>query len=138
MSIVAETRLSTERLSTDWRLLGPCTDLTPAEYDEIFFPVESNEVAFAEAKAMCAGCPVRLICLGNTLDLDATDPSGYAGGKNPRKRKVLKRQLKAAHPEVKSWERYFLAQHLAEQASDLDAGRIPGQREQAVTAGVTA
>lgn len=73
-------------MSADWRARAACADVDP----EVFFPVgESGPVLerqVAEAKAVCAGCPVRAECLAWAL---AVLPHGVAGGLSAEERRGL-------------------------------------------------
>ncbi len=72
----------------DWRRQAACRDTDP----ETFFPVAEAGPAYerqvAEAKAVCAGCPVRAECLNEAL---ARIPEGIAGGLTPAERRRLSR-----------------------------------------------
>ena len=51
----------------DWRQLAACRHADP----ELFFPVSASGPSLdqvTQAKAICAGCPVRRHCLAFTLD----------------------------------------------------------------------
>ena len=50
----------------NWRLQGPCSQLSAAEADMLFFPDSGRSIN--KAKAFCAGCPVADICLEFALD----------------------------------------------------------------------
>ena len=48
----------------DWMKYRACD-----EFDaELFFPRAKDKVGTAQAVQVCAGCPVRLLCLQNALD----------------------------------------------------------------------
>lgn len=70
----------------DWRSRAACRDSDP----ETFFPAAEAGPAYerqvAEAKAVCAGCPVRAECLDEAL---ARIPDGIAGGLTPAERRRL-------------------------------------------------
>ena len=72
----------------DWRSRAACRDADP----ETFFPVAEAGPAYerqvAEAKAVCAGCPVRSECLDEAL---ARIPEGVAAGLTPAERRRLTR-----------------------------------------------
>lgn len=72
----------------DWRHAAICRDEDP----ELFYPVGDTGPALlqvAEAKAVCARCPVREQCL--TWAVDAL-PYGVAGGTTERERAELRRR----------------------------------------------
>lgn len=72
----------------DWRSAAACLGTDP----EVFFPVaesgSAHERQVAEAKAVCARCPVRAECLGEAL---ASIPDGIAGGLTAVERRRLSR-----------------------------------------------
>ncbi len=69
-----------------WRMRAACADVDP----EVFFPVAESgpvqERQVAEAKVVCAGCPVRSECLAWAL---VTLPHGVAGGLSAEERRGL-------------------------------------------------
>ncbi|WP_216205344.1 WhiB family transcriptional regulator [Amycolatopsis aidingensis] len=79
---------------TDWRHRAACRDEDP----ELFFPVSDvgpGAAQVAQAKAVCARCPVRAQCLQYALDngLDY----GIYGGTTERERRDLVRRSRRAH-----------------------------------------
>jgi hypothetical protein len=68
----------------DWRHRAACRDVDP----ELFYPAADSgppiEAQVAEAKTVCAGCPVRAECL--TFAMSAL-PHGVAGGLTPAERR---------------------------------------------------
>lgn len=71
-----------------WTQRAACRDADP----ELFFPVSEvgpGAVQVAEAKAVCAACPVREACLAYALD-DGLD-DGVFGGLTPTERRTLRR-----------------------------------------------
>jgi len=79
---------------TDWRHRAACRDEDP----ELFFPI--SEVGpgarqTAEAKAVCARCPVREQCLRHALDNGLND--GIFGGTTERERRALTRRTRRQH-----------------------------------------
>jgi WhiB family redox-sensing transcriptional regulator len=78
-------------LTTEWQQQGSCR----AADSEIFFPPAvfehkpEREAREAKAKAICAGCPVRVQCL--TWALAVREPHGVWGGasEGDRKRMLL-------------------------------------------------
>ena len=76
-----------------WRANAACRD-DPA--DSLWFPLESQMApALAEAKIMCALCPVRNECLTYYLAMDSKDDQfGIAAGMTPEQRRQLRRARK--------------------------------------------
>jgi WhiB family redox-sensing transcriptional regulator len=75
-------------VARDWRARAACRDVDP----EVFSPVaEAGPVLaaqVAQAKAVCAGCPVRAECLAYALE---ALPYGIAGGLTEDERRGLRR-----------------------------------------------
>ena len=72
-----------------WRRLAACRDVDPA----VFFPVGLTGTAIpqiADAKAICRGCPVRLVCLQYALANHHDD--GVWGGYDEGERRELRRR----------------------------------------------
>ena len=69
-------------IATTWRKQAACRGLDV----EAFYPVTEDEADAAEAKAVCAVCPVRQACLEHALahrereGSGAARPSGSVGG----------------------------------------------------------
>lgn len=76
----------------EWRSQAACRDVDP----ELFFPVADAgplvEWQVQDAKAVCAGCPVRVQCLAFALGALA---DGIAGGLTPAERRRHSRRLAA-------------------------------------------
>jgi len=66
-----------------WADLASCRSLSP----ELFFPETANDED--AAKAVCAGCPVRLDCMEHALA--ASEPYGIWGGMTLRERRLERR-----------------------------------------------
>ncbi len=62
-----------------------CRDLDPA----LFTPAQDDGEGIAHARAICAGCPVRLDCLA--LALATPDCSGIWGGLTRHEREIYAR-----------------------------------------------
>jgi hypothetical protein len=77
----------------DWRSRAACRGVEP----ELFFPVAESgpqwAAQVAEAKAVCAGCPVRAECLAFALE---RLPYGIAGGLTAEERAVARRRRRGA------------------------------------------
>jgi WhiB family redox-sensing transcriptional regulator len=72
-----------------WRLSAACRDVDPV----VFFPVGETGPAvqqIADAKAICRGCPVRLVCLQYALATHQDD--GVWGGYDEAERRDLRRK----------------------------------------------
>lgn len=72
-----------------WRLRASCRSVEP----DLFFPVGTTGLAveqIAEAKAVCATCPVREACLEYALATN--QDSGVWGGTSEDERRSLRRQ----------------------------------------------
>ena len=69
----------------DWRLLAACRHADP----ELFFPVSPSGPSLdqvTQAKAICAGCPVRQQCLA--FALDTRQDHGVWGGMSEEERRL--------------------------------------------------
>ncbi|MPZ80462.1 MAG: WhiB family transcriptional regulator [Actinophytocola sp.] len=78
---------------SDWRHHAACRDEDP----ELFFPVSDigpGARQVAEAKAVCARCPVRAQCLDYAMTNLLTD--GIFGGTTETERRELSRRSHAA------------------------------------------
>lgn len=73
-----------------WRALGACRGIDPA----IFFPERGESCV--EAKAVCAGCPVRGECLDFALDVG--EHFGIWGGTSERERQRMRRGRRGPAP----------------------------------------
>jgi WhiB family redox-sensing transcriptional regulator len=71
-------------IDLSWRQRGACRGLDP----DIFYPLSDDEAG--EAKAICASCPVRELCLEFALETREAD--GVWGGTTARERRRLLRQ----------------------------------------------
>ena len=67
-----------------WRSRAACRGRSPA----IFFPVGKDPSAYAQARLICAGCPVREDCLETHL----AEQLGLWGGLSPPERVALRRR----------------------------------------------
>jgi WhiB family redox-sensing transcriptional regulator len=88
MPIVAE-RGTEHVASGDWRHRAACLE----EHPELFFPVGKSGPAVeqaAEAKLVCAGCPVREACL--SWALATGQDHGIWGGLDEEERRALRRR----------------------------------------------
>ncbi|MGH9222834.1 MAG: WhiB family transcriptional regulator [Acidimicrobiales bacterium] len=71
-------------MNPTWRQRGACRGLDP----DIFYPLEDSDAG--PAKSVCAGCPVRDLCL--EFALDTREGEGIWGGTTARERRRLLRQ----------------------------------------------
>ncbi|MGW1468497.1 WhiB family transcriptional regulator [Streptomyces sp. NPDC002308] len=71
-------------LAVDWRAGAACAEADP----DLFFPEpDVTEARIAEAKAVCAECPVRQVCLDEALK--SNDREAICGGLTPDEREQL-------------------------------------------------
>ena len=70
----------------DWTDEGICRQVSP----DLWFPDLGDSGAAKEAKKVCAGCPVRLICLETALQRG--ERFGVWGGKTERERRAIEAQ----------------------------------------------
>ena len=73
----------------DWRDSAACLDEDP----ELFFPIGNTGPAIAQAeraKAVCARCEVREICL--RWAIDNNQDAGVWGGTSEEERRMMKRR----------------------------------------------
>jgi WhiB family transcriptional regulator, redox-sensing transcriptional regulator len=83
MSVPAATRAA----SASWASHGACLDSDP----DLFFPIAPSGPALqqaAQAKAICAHCPVRLDCLSYALDTG--QDAGVWGGTTEEERRQIR------------------------------------------------
>ena len=77
--------------ATPWRKQSACRGLDV----EAFYPVTEDEADAAEAKAVCAVCPVRQLCLEHALAHREREGSGAARPERERRRIVRQRRKSA-------------------------------------------
>lgn len=73
-------------MSQSWRSQAACRGLDPS----IFYPVGDSDEEAAEAKAVCAQCPIRQTCLEHALS--RREREGIWGGATERERRRIIRQ----------------------------------------------
>ncbi len=84
-----------EQLVALWRPQPWMADAACKEHDrDVFFPHRGQNDKLAEAKAVCAGCLVRLDCLGYAIDND--EKFGIWGGRSERERRRMRRARRQA------------------------------------------
>lgn len=71
-------------MNASWRHRAACRGVDPG----IFYPASDEDAE--EAKAICAGCPVRQACLEHSLA--AREREGVWGGLTERERRRIVRQ----------------------------------------------
>jgi WhiB family transcriptional regulator, redox-sensing transcriptional regulator len=79
--------------ATNWRSAGACLSADP----DLFFPISATGPAqkqIARAKAICAGCTVRLECLEFAMTHDQV--YGIWGGTTPEDRQRARRRKRRA------------------------------------------
>jgi WhiB family transcriptional regulator, redox-sensing transcriptional regulator len=82
--------------SAGWASLGACRDSDP----DLFFPIASSGLALqqiAEAKAVCARCPVRVDCLSYALET-GQDAGVWGGASAEERRKIRSAGAAAGMP----------------------------------------
>jgi WhiB family redox-sensing transcriptional regulator len=82
--------------SAGWASLGACRDSDP----DLFFPIASSGPALqqiAEAKAVCARCPVRVGCLSYALET-GQDAGVWGGASAEERRKIRSAGAAAGMP----------------------------------------
>lgn len=89
-------------LPRDWKRDGACAGTSPS----LFYPedgVGQGQVEYAEARAVCSGCPVRELCLQYALANGEND--GMWGGHAPRPRRRMRRGRVQLHADL-FWRLY--------------------------------
>lgn len=80
-------------VSASWASRGACLDSDP----DLFFPIAPSGPALqqvAQAKAVCAGCPVRIDCLSYALETGQN--AGVWGGTSEEERQEIRSARTAA------------------------------------------
>jgi WhiB family redox-sensing transcriptional regulator len=75
--------------STQWRAAGACASADP----DLFYPISYRGAALAQiaqARRICADCPVRSRCLG--FAMETREPEGIWGGTTPAERTRARRR----------------------------------------------
>lgn len=73
------------RILAGWRRRAACA--RPGVDPELFFPDQGERGKVAQAKRICAGCPVRAACLADALATPATRDYGIRGGTTREERR---------------------------------------------------
>ena len=79
--------------TSSWRDFAACRGVDPA----VFHPDDEEDKEFAaeEAKAICAGCPVREVCLEHAIAV--REKHGVWGGLTAReRRRLIRRRRRSA------------------------------------------
>ena len=79
--------LESRTMNTSWSYRAACRGLDPT----VFFPADDDE---ATAKAVCAQCPVREVCLEHALGQRERD--GVWGGCTEKERRSIVRRRRRA------------------------------------------
>lgn len=66
----------------NWRLLAACRGVDPA----VFFPERGDSFTRREAQRLCGVCPVRNLCLEESLG----EVEGFWGGTSPKERRRIR------------------------------------------------
>ena len=74
----------------EWKSRANCTGVDP----DLFFPGRNDTEAIANAKAVCAGCPVSEECLEYAIDRN--HHMGVWGGSSENERKAIRRRRRRA------------------------------------------
>jgi WhiB family redox-sensing transcriptional regulator len=72
---------------TPWREAAACLDVVG---EVSFFPNREDLAAIAQAKAVCATCPVAAECL--TWAIETNQSEGVWGGHTPRERRAIRQR----------------------------------------------
>jgi WhiB family redox-sensing transcriptional regulator len=88
----------TVALTADWRLEAACRGM-PAN---LFFPDKEDGSSTRQAKAVCAGCPVRSECLEASIEFG--DKHGVWGGLSEKQRRGLRRKRRGG--DIVKWCAY--------------------------------
>lgn len=78
---------------TDWRHEAACFGIATREYDPWYATGKTAAAEYNVARRVCAGCPVRQMCLEDALTIERTGPEadvhGVRGGLTPNERIAL-------------------------------------------------
>jgi WhiB family redox-sensing transcriptional regulator len=87
--------------SANWMMRGACRQADP----ELFFPVSTAQGPARRqaeaAKAICAQCPVRAVCLAYALEVM---PEGIWGGTTSEERRLARRRIARRQASASSVE----------------------------------
>lgn len=74
-------------MSDEWRDHAACKGKDP----DIFYPKREKpqSTVYGEARKICDGCPVRVVCLEDALE--NFEELGFRGGLSPMERRVARR-----------------------------------------------
>ncbi len=83
-------------MGTDWMTKGKCRDVSPS----VFFP--HNGVGVERARRVCAGCPVKELCLEYAL-AQRIDHGVWGGASERERRRIARRRrLEKVAPSAQS------------------------------------
>ena len=78
--------IASTRKNHEAHVAQPCTGID----SDIFYPSDEDEALADEAKAICAVCPVKTVCLDHALSIREKD--GVWGGATEKERRRMLRQ----------------------------------------------
>lgn len=78
----------------DWEERAACRDLDPSLAYRLFFPAQHRYAELAQARIICATCPVKAECLA--FALDTHQDHGIWGGTSERERRGIRRRRRMA------------------------------------------
>lgn len=81
-----------------WKQRGACVGVDPELFYPEWPPTKASRQQTAQAKAVCAGCEVRLECLA--FALATNEEYGIWGGTNERQRRALRGMLRRLEPSA--------------------------------------
>jgi WhiB family redox-sensing transcriptional regulator len=129
---LASQRRTVERgRDEDWRADAACA--SPGVDPELFFPDRGERWKAAQARQVCAGCPVTAACLHEALtgpQAHGQDTTGIFAGTSQQQRRRLR-----GHPRVNTPTRFH--DHRDQAAAALDLARRVGITQAAEQLGVS-
>ncbi|MBD3550818.1 WhiB family transcriptional regulator [Streptomyces sp. SP18CM02] len=108
----------------DWRYSAACAEVDP----ELFFPARAENrplAQVAEAKKVCAGCPVSQQCLDWALE--TRQDSGVWGGLSENERRLLHRRVRRYDTQDPPMAERIIKDRLAEFEAAMATGESKGQ-----------
>lgn len=108
----------------DWRYSAACAEVDP----ELFFPARAENrplTQVAEAKKVCAGCPVSQQCLDWALE--TRQDSGVWGGMSENERRRLHRRVRRYDTQDPPMAQRIIKDRLAEFEAAMASGDSKGK-----------